>query len=177
MIYRKNIHRRSLALLLSISFFATLLCNSCGIYSLKGSTLSTQIKSFTVNPIVNQASIVVPSLANTLTEKLKDKFISEIKLSHEDTGGDIVFRGIITQYKTGPASITSDEFAATTRLTITVKVVFENTVTPEQSYDVNFSNYVDFESNLDLSSIEDNLIDELTNMLVQDIFNRAVNNW
>jgi len=178
MIYRlmTTVKHNTCKALFLFSIFS-LFINSCGIYSFKGSTLSPDIKTFTVIPFTNQASIVVPSLSNTLTEKLKDKFISEMKLSHDDTKGDLIFKGVITQYKTGPASITSGEFAATTRLTISVKVTFENTINPDQDYEVTFSNYIDFDSSQDLSSIEDNLINELTDMLVQDIFNRAVNNW
>ncbi len=150
---------------------------SCKIYSFKGSTLSPDIKTFTVEPFVNQASIVVPSLANTFTEKLKEKIIRELNLSHTDQDGQIIFKGFITSYRTGPASVTSSDKAAATRLTVTVRVVFENSVTPDQNFDISFSQYIDFDSNLDLSSIESQLIDELSDAIIQDIFNRAINNW
>jgi len=154
-----------------------LFTGSCKIYSFKGSTLDPSIKTFTVVPFVNQASIVVPSLSNTLTEKLKDKCIRELNLSHSENEGQIIFRGTITSYKTGPASVTSNEVAASTRLTITTKIVFENKINPEQSFDASFSHYVDFDSKKDLASIENDLIEEIAEMMIQDIFNRAINNW
>lgn len=98
-------------------------------------------------------------------------------LSHINSNGDIVFEGTITNYKTGPSSISSGEIAATTRLSISVHVVYENKVDSDQSYDVSFNAFMDYDSNQDLSSIEDELISGISEILIQDIFNRAVNNW
>lgn len=164
-------------ILLSIILATVLLFDNCRIYSFKGSTLSPEIKTFTVEPFINQASLVVPSLANTFTEKLKEKIIRELNLSHVNSDGQIIFKGYITNYKTSPASVTSNEKAAQTRLTVTIRVIFENKVTPEQNFDVTFSQYIDFNSNLELSSIENQLIDEISDALIQDVFNRAINNW
>jgi len=161
-------------ILISAVFFYS--CRNFG-YSFKGSTLNPAITTFTVETFKNEANIVVPSLSNTLTEKLKDKAIKELNLKHNDKDGQIVFRGIITEYKTGPASVTSNEIAASTRLTISVRVIYENTLNPEQNYEATFSAYSDFDSKFDLSSIENQLIDQISDILIQDIFNRAVNNW
>ena len=169
-------------LLKLIPVFTLVLCTpilfmQCGIYSLSGADLHPDIKSFTVIPFSNQASIVVPSLADDLTEQLKDKFRNEMNLTHTNSDGDIIFEGTITNYKTGPSSVSSGEIATTTRLIISVKVVYENKMNTDQNFSVNFSNYIDYDSNEDLSAIEDELITEISEMLIQDIFNRAVNNW
>jgi hypothetical protein len=167
------IHTFILVLVLTIPF----VFSDCGIYSFKGGRFDPNIKSFTVYPFSNQANIVVPSLADDLTEKLKDKIRSEMNLIHVDNDGDVVFDGVVIDYRTGPSSVTSGEVAATTRLSITVKVNYENKFNSDQNYNVNFSSYVDYDSAEDLASIEDELIDEISEMLIQDIFNRAVNNW
>ena len=151
--------------------------NSCGIYSFSGASLSPEVKTISISTFTNQASLVVPSLAETLTEKLKDKFLKELSLTLVDYDGDIEFKGAITDYRTVPTSIQSNDQAAMTRLTINVRVTYKNTIEPKQNYETIFSNYVDFDSSQDISSIEDELIEELTEMLIQDIFNKAVNNW
>lgn len=158
-------------LLISITFS----WSSCGIYSFTGA--STTAKTISVKTFSNNASLVVPSLAEKLTEKLKDKFMKELNLRLVEDNADISFSGAITDYKTAPSSIASDDRAATTRLTIAVKIKCDNSKEPKNSFESSFSNYADFNSNVDLSSVEDELIEQISEKLVQDIFNRAVNNW
>ncbi len=153
------------------------LTTSCGIYSFTGASLSPEVKTFSVQNFRNVADQVIPSLAEDLTESLKDKFIREMGLSYTENDGDIKFDGTITDYKVGPSSIGGNETATTSRLTITVKVHFENTVEPENNFDATFSNYIDFDSQQEFSSIQDDLHSELIEFFIQDIFNRAVNNW
>jgi hypothetical protein len=164
--------KRLIPIILLVIWFS-----SCGIYSFTGASLSPEIKTVSVKSFTNQASLVVPSLTQVLTEKLKDKFIKEMNLSMVEDNGDINFRGVITDYKTQPSSITTNDKTATTRLTISVRVKFENIKEPKQNYENSFSAYMDFDSNKNLASIEDELINEICDMLVQDIFNKAVNNW
>lgn len=154
-----------------------LIFHSCGIYSFKGISISPEIKTVSIKTFSNQASLVVPSLSETLTEKLKDKFIEELSLTLVEYDGDIDFKGSITNYSTAPASIQSNDQAATTRLTLSINIKFKNTFESEKNFQTTFSNYLDFDSGQNLSEIEDELIDELSDMLVQDIFNKSVNNW
>ena len=150
---------------------------SCGIYSFSGASLSSDIKSVSIKTFTNQASIVVPSLSEKITEKLKDKFLKEMNLKLEDDNGDLTFKGAIVDYKIAPSSITSNDQSKTSRLTISVKVKFENIKEPKLNYETVFSSYMDFDSTKDLSQVETELIEGITTNLVQDIFNKAVNNW
>jgi hypothetical protein len=151
--------------------------SSCGIYSFSGASLSPDIKSVTIKTFTNQASIVVPSLSEKITEKLKDKFMKEMNLKLVDDNGDITFKGSVVDYKIAPASISSNEQSKTSRLTISVKVKFENSKDPKGDYESMFSSYMDFDSTKDLTQVENELIEGITDILVQDIFNKAVNNW
>jgi hypothetical protein len=165
--------KRLTSLLILICFLS-----SCGIYSFTGASLSSNIKTVSVKTFINQASLVVPSLAQIMTEKLKDKFIKEMNLTLVDGEGDINFKGIIIDYKTAPAAQTGGiDRTANTRLTISVRVKYDNTKEPKQNFESTFSAYLDFDSSKNLASIEDELINEISDMLVQDIFNKSVNNW
>ena len=103
--------------------------------------------------------------------------MKELNLRLVDDDADLSFSGIISDYKTAPASIASNDKAATTRLTITVKVKCENTKEPKNGFDASFSNYAEYNSDVDLVSVEDELNNQIIEKLVQDIFNKAVNNW
>ena len=45
------------------------------------------------------------------------------------------------------------------------------------NYNSNFSRYRDFPANEDLSIIEENLMNEITDELIEDVFNKAIINW
>ena len=76
-----------------------------------------------------------------------------------------------------PIAIQADETAAKNRLTISVKVRFENKLDLNNNYDQSFSRYADYYSTTELSSIEDELVNQIIAELIDDIFNKAVANW
>ena len=93
------------------------------------------------------------------------------------SNGDLQFEGSITGYTITPNAIQGDQTAATNRLSITVDVKFTNTKDDKQSFEQSFTRYADFESSINLTTIEDDLIKDINSQLTQDIFNRAVSNW
>ena len=74
-------------------------------------------------------------------------------------------------------AIQSNEIAGQNRLTISVKVDFENIFDNQYNFSHTFSRYKDYESSQNLSEIEEILIDGITNELIEDIFNKSVVNW
>jgi hypothetical protein len=159
--------------LISISF--TLI--SCGIYSFSGASISNDIKNITINNFQNIASLAPPKLSNTLTEALKDKFLSETRLSPIDNDGDLIFNGQITNYTINPIAIQANETASKNRLTISIKVNLINNIDEENNYNKTFSRYVDYESSINFTNIEESLNEEIVSQLIEDIFNEAFTNW
>jgi len=151
--------------------------SSSGISLLSGASISNEVKSVTINPFENVASLAPPVLSNTLTEALKDKFSSETNLIPLNSDGDLIFSGRITNYSINPIAIQTDETASKNRLSITVKVKFVNIIDEESNYDKTFSRYADYESSQDFTSIEESLNEEIVSQLIDDIFNEAFTNW
>ena len=160
-----------------IFLFAIIFLYSCGIYSFTGASISPNIETVYIDYFQNNASMVQPTLSNTMTESLKDKFISQTNLSLTEINGDLEFEGEIIEYKVKPISIQANETAAQNRLTISVKVTFTNTFDENQNYSQSFSHYADFDSSKDLSIIEIELIEQIVEVLSENIFNKAVANW
>jgi hypothetical protein len=121
--------------------------------------------------------VVQPLLSRELTEKLKDRIQSQTNLKLVNESGDVVFEGEITGYTVTPAAITGENVAAKNRLTITVRVKFTNTKESQYDFDTSFSRFADFDSNLSLDAVENDLIRQIGDFLVEDIFNRAFVNW
>ncbi len=158
-----------------VFLFSFIFLSSCGIYSFTGA--NTTAKTATVHYIANHADIIAPSLSNTVTEKLKDKIITNSSAAIVDNNGELDFAGTITGYQITPIAAQANETAAKNRLTITVNMEFKNTKDEKQNWSQNFSRYADYDSNQNLSSVEQQLIDDITSQIVDDIFNKALVNW
>ncbi|MCB8963656.1 MAG: LptE family protein [Bacteroidales bacterium] len=146
-------------------------------YSFTGASIPPEAKTVSVQLFQNLASIVNPSLNTYLTEEVKNRFISQTRLGVVNEFGDFAFSGQITQYNVAPIAIQGNEVAAQNRLTISVKVKFVNAIDPKLSYDKTFTQYENFESSQNFSSIESSLVTTIVEKLVDDIFNAAAANW
>src|SRR5947207_15938231 len=60
---------------------------SCHIYSFTGASIDKNDSTFTVHFITNQAPVVVPSLSQTLTDALKNKFLTSTNLALVQSNG------------------------------------------------------------------------------------------
>lgn len=159
-------------------------------YSFSGGSVAPDIKTISISPFENQAQTVQPLLAQNLTEALRDRFIQQSKLRLARAEGDLLLQGIITEYSVAPAAIVAQgnitdpqtgqarqEVAALNRLTIRVKVKFENTKRAAENWEQEFMQFADFQASQSLASIENTLIAEINEKMTQDIFNKALSNW
>ena len=146
-------------------------------YSFTGASISPDVKTVSVEHFQNLAPLVNPTLSNLLGEELRNKFTTQTRLSVISSHGDLNFSGEIRNYRVQPVAIQSSEIAAQNRLTISVRVKFDNAKDPSQNYDRTFSHYADFSSNQQLAQVEQQLVSQIVEKLIEDIFNNAVANW
>jgi hypothetical protein len=167
-------------------FFARLLflifalsATSCSVnYSFTGASIPPEVKTIQINYFENNAPLINPTLSQEITDKLRDRFQSQTNLIIVTEGGDMVIKGQITGYSTSPTAIQSDDRAAFNRLTIALKVTFENKYDKAQSFDnQTFSRYEDYPSTLPLTEVSDSYVPLIVETLVEDIFNKTVVNW
>jgi hypothetical protein len=163
--------------LVAIAVLLTLV--SCKVnYSFTGASISPDVKTITIDYFQNKAPLVVPTLSRDLTEALRDYFTSQTSLSLVERGGDLVLEGSITAYDAGkPVAIQGNETAALNRMTIAVSVKFTNRKNEKQNFEQTFSRYLDYQSTLPLSAVQNQLIEDINRMLVDDIFKKSVVNW
>ncbi len=133
--------------------------------------------TISVDVFPSYASLASPTLSQSFTEALRDIFQSQGKYQMINRNGDISITGAITGYAVKPVSIQSTEVAASNRLTISVKVTYQNSIEEDKNFEKSFSRFADFDANQSLSTVEDALITEINEQLVQDIFNRTLGDW
>lgn len=153
------------------------LVSSCGIYSFSGTSIQPDVKSITIPYVEYTALRVNPSLANDLTEALKEKYRKLTSLEEVDVDGDLELVCTVTGYDVKATAVTANEMASQNRLTVTVKVEFSNKKYPEDDVSNNFSAYEDFDATLSLDAVESGLCETIIEKLVEDIFNATVAQW
>jgi len=155
-----------------------ILLQSCTVkFNLTGGNVDPRLQTLAVEQFGNEAQIVVPFLAQEVTNQLQDRFLSQSRLSLTSGDADIIISGSVTSYTISPVAITGDNQAAQNRLTIGLKVSYENTVDENDSWEQTFSNFVDFNRDRNFSSIERDLVDEILEQMTQDVFNRSIGKW
>jgi carbon monoxide dehydrogenase subunit G len=123
------------------------------------------------------APLATPVSAQTFTERLRDVLLAQTPLKLARNDGDVQYSGSITGYDVQPVSIQANETAALNRLTMTVSVTYVNTLEPKKNAQFSVSRFADYDSSLDLATVEEQLVREIAGQLAQDIFDRTVGNW
>ena len=150
---------------------------SCGIYSFTGASIPADAKTVSVEYITTTAGNTPASLNQIITEGLKDIFLAQTSLDLTENQGDLSFSGQITKYQIKPMAIKANESAAQNRLTIGLKIKYNNSIDNEKNFESLFNRYRDFDSSENLADVEEILIEEITKELIEDIFNKAFVNW
>ncbi len=164
-----------------ITVFSTvlILLSSCAIsYKMSGSNVDyTKTKTISIADFPNNAEMVTPTLSQTFTEALRDKYTRQTRLRVMKQGGDLQIEGEIVGYQLASMSISADSYAAQTRLTLTVNVRFTNTKNPDEDFETKYSAYQVFDSSRMLNDVEPELIKTMTEEIIDKIFNDTVAKW
>lgn len=162
-----------------ISLLLMLLLAGCSIkYSLNGASIDyTKIKTVSITDFQNLAPTVYPPLAQRFTEDLKDRFQRQTRLRDIPTNGDLSIEGEIVGYDLSAEAVQENAFAAKTRLTLRINVRFTNKVNEEENFEREFTSFGTFDSSQMFVDVQDQLCQELTKDIINQIFNATVENW
>ena len=170
--------KRIFAILVTVGFLV-LFTQSCTI-SLNGASIPAELKTINVDYFENNSPLVVNYLSQQFTEALKDRIRTTTRLSIVQGEANAKLTGTITNYTIEPVSVQATNnniapIAGAERLTITVNVIYTNTVDKKLNFTQSFPAYADFTGNI--SDQEQKLITTINKQLTEDIFNRAFANW
>lgn len=144
-------------------------------YTFKGGIIPG--KTFSMNSFPNNASIINPSLSFLAVDALRQKVLSESSLKFVEVDGEAHFEGTITGYNISPIQATGNQISAQSRLTISVQVVYTNSINEKINYNKTFSDFDDFDNTVDFASVESQLVDKILKKLVDQIYNAAMEDW
>lgn len=156
------------------------LLNCCTIsYKFNGSAIDYNVyKTIHVGQFPIRAALVYPPLQQMFENALLDYIARNTRLQIVDTQNtDITLDGEITGYNLSPQAVSENAIAAQTRLTISVRVKYTDSKNDKKNVDQTFSAYKDFDSNEMLTDVQDDLCQQITEQLIDLIFNATLGNW
>jgi len=156
--------------------FVAILLQSCS-YSFRSAAVDPSVTSYYVEQFTNNAPNAQPALSIRLTEDLKEKIRTESRLVYDELEPAVEFKGVIVQYAVTSEAPQPGETTSINRLTITTAIEYINNVNEDKGWKKNFSFFFDFSPDSNLSQIEDEAIDEISQQMMEDIFNAAFNDW
>lgn len=168
-------------------FFAlcSLLFTLTSCYTFSGSSLGEDMKTVKINTFPNNAANNLPSLSQDFTVAMQNRFLQRTTLKGAVENPDLLIEGEITDYNITPTSIGNSTTTTTgnivqaqqNKLTITVKVHYENAKDPKLNFDRSYSDEAVFNSDLDLNTIETSQVKIVNERIINKIFNDIVANW
>lgn len=148
-------------------------------YTFNGSAINYDIyKTIDITNFPIRASLVYPPLQQTFENELLNYVTRNTRLQEIDSNSaDLRMEGEITGYSLSPQAVGADAYASETRLTITVRVKYTDNKNPANNIDQSFSAYRQFDASLMLTDVQDDLCQQISEELVNLIFNATLGNW
>jgi hypothetical protein len=136
-------------------------------------------KTFTIKTLEINAANCPLSYGASLTEKLKDGVQNNTRLALNTSlgKGEVNIEGIISNYNVMPLAIQGNDNASQNRLSISVQFSILVSEPKEETINLTATRFADFNSSINLSSVESELVDEISTQIVQDVINKLLNNW
>jgi len=157
----------------------------CGVYSFTGASISPEVKTISFQNFFNNSPLGPSNMSVLFNEKIKDYFERNTSLTIVDENGDLEIEGTIEDFSLSPVAPTaeggrnSQYVTGLTRLTVRVNATYLNKFYDQFNYEnKSFSFFKDFNQNTEeLSSNEQEFLDEIFDQIILDIFNASVANW
>lgn len=154
-------------------------------YSFTGTNINYElVKTFSVENFFNDSGGGPANMEQRFTEAIKEYYQRNTQLELIRNNGDLQFSGAISRYSLTPQAAVSSgdpnlpDRAGQMRLTISVDVDYINLSNEEESKKQTFSFFKDYDPrNVTLLDVENQLVEEIFEVIIQDIFTATVANW
>jgi Lipopolysaccharide-assembly len=150
-------------------------------FNFTGGNVDATLSTLFVDKFSNEADIVIPYLAQEVSQQLQERFLSQSRLTLTSGAADVSLSGSIVRFSVLPVAIQSSQTgvnsAAQNRLSIEVRVQFKNNVNPDDGWEQVFRGFTDFDADEDFSRVEREKINLVLEQITQDVFSKSIGKW
>ena len=166
--------------LVSVLSVAVCIMAACTVsYKFIGASINyDKVKTISFENFPNRSAAVVwgpmESMFNTA---LQDIYMQQTRLKQVRQGGDLELSGEITNYDAYNKGVGSDGYSTMAELRMTVNVRFVNNTNHAEDFEQQFSASREYNASQQLSSVQEDLVNQMIDEIVEQIFNATVANW
>ncbi len=146
------------------------------LYTFKDISIKPDVKTFYVEDFGNVAPNSPPTISQEFSEALREKVVRETSLTQTDSDPDVTFSGDVKSF-TITAQAPNSNGAELNRLEIIIQVDYFNAKHEDENWNKPFSYYVDFPQESSFEDVQEALTKEIFDNILEDIINKAFNNW
>jgi hypothetical protein len=146
-------------------------------YSFKGGSVPPHLKTIAIPIVEDQSGYGDPTLRDSFTKQLVDRFVNDNTLQLTDRNtADALLEGVVTEVKDAPSVIQGGEQVAQRRITVTVRMTFQDLKLRKKVWEKSFSSWGDYPSGGGLTQRSEG-VTEAVRKLTEDILNDTVAGW
>ena len=172
----KTKHKR---LLVGWMFCCSILLTACSIsYRFNGASIDYEkTKTIQIDNFPIRSAYVWAPMQSIFQNKLTDIFASQTKLKQVKRNGDLQLAGEITGFDQYNKGISSSGYISQVQLKMTVNVRFVNNKKHTEDFERQFTATADYDATQQLTSVQEELVTQMTKDITDQIFNATVANW
>ena len=174
MAWTRNIFKRA-ALLLSVAFLAA----ACSIsYKFNGASIDyTKTKTIQIAQFPIRSAYEWTPMQSIFNNQLTDIYARQTKLQQVNRNGDLQLSGEIVEYSQFNKGVSADGYSSQVQLKMTVNVRFVNNANHDEDFEQKFSATTQYDSSQQLTAVQEELVTQMVEDIVYQIFNATVANW
>ena len=163
----------------SILLLILMLLSACSVsYKFNGSSINYEkVKSISIDKFPIRSAYVWSPMESMFYNAITDEYAQKTKLEVLKRNGDLQLSGEIVEYSQTNKSISADGFSAQTQLKVSVNVRFTNNSNHAEDFERRFSATAEYDSSQQLNAVQEELVQEMIDDIVDQIFNATVANW
>lgn len=147
-------------------------------YKFTGTSIDyTTTKTISLDKFPIRANYVWSPMESMFYNSISDLYAQKTKLKVLKRDGDLQLGGEIVEYSQTNKSVGSDGYSMQVQLKMVVNVRFVNTKKHEDDFEQRFSATTEYDSSKQLSAVQEELVQEMINDIIDQIFNATVSKW
>lgn len=156
-----------------------LFCGACSVsYKFNGASIDyTTTRTIQIADFPLRSAYVWAPMHSMFNNSLSDIYSRQTKLSQVKRNGDLQLSGEIVEYSQYNKAVSADGYANQTQLKMTVNVRFVNNKKHADDFERRFSATAEYDARQQLSAVQEELVTQMINDIVDQIFNATVANW
>jgi len=168
--------RLAVIVLVLLPLFVAMSCSVS--YKLNGASIDyAVIKTISIENFANRAAYQWGPMASMFNNSISDVYNKQTKLRQVKKDGDLQLSGEITAYDQINKSVSADGYSSMVQLRMTVKVKYRNNKHHEDDFEKSFTATREYDSSQQLSAVQEQLVQEMIDDIVDQVFNATVANW